>query len=35
MTITDNELAAIEAAAPRRIVSGDGNAPELMRNLNG
>ncbi|MFJ1879043.1 aldo/keto reductase [Streptomyces chartreusis] len=35
VTITDEDLAAIEAVAPRGIASGDRYAPELMQNLNG
>ncbi|MEV6551878.1 aldo/keto reductase [Streptomyces sp. NPDC051597] len=35
VTITDEELAAIDAVAPRGIVSGDRYAPELMQTLNG
>ncbi|MEU8034185.1 aldo/keto reductase [Streptomyces sp. NPDC049099] len=35
VTITEEDVAAIEAVAPRGIVSGDRYAPELMQNLNG
>ncbi|MGA5037477.1 aldo/keto reductase [Streptomyces capoamus] len=35
VTLTDEDLAAIEAVAPRGIVSGDRYAPALMRTLNG
>ena len=35
VTINDEDVAAIEAVAPRGIVSGDRYAPELMQNLNG
>ncbi|KIZ15328.1 hypothetical protein [Streptomyces natalensis] len=35
VTITDEDLAAIEAVAPHGIVSGDRYAPALMQNLNG
>ncbi|MEU1074676.1 MULTISPECIES: aldo/keto reductase [unclassified Streptomyces] len=35
VTITDEELAAIDAVAPRGVVSGDRYAPELMQTLNG
>ncbi|GAA0289199.1 aldo/keto reductase [Streptomyces polychromogenes] len=35
VTITDEELAAIEAVAPRGVASGERYAPEYMSNLNG
>ncbi|GGT20608.1 MULTISPECIES: aldo/keto reductase [Streptomyces] len=35
VTITDEDIAAIEAVAPRGIASGDRYAPELMANLDG
>ncbi|MEW1639452.1 aldo/keto reductase [Streptomyces sp. NPDC093801] len=35
VTITDEDIAAIEAVAPRGVASGDRYAPEFMRNLNG
>ncbi|MEV6569550.1 aldo/keto reductase [Streptomyces sp. NPDC051577] len=35
VTITDAELAAIDAVAPHGVVSGDRYAPELMAALNG
>ncbi len=35
VTITAEDLAAIEAVAPRGIASGDRYSPELMRSLNG
>ncbi|MGW2211285.1 hypothetical protein [Streptomyces sp. NPDC001781] len=35
VTITDEDMAAIEAVAPRGVASGDRYSPELMRNLNG
>ncbi|MEV7545837.1 aldo/keto reductase [Streptomyces sp. NPDC089915] len=35
VTITDEDLAAIEAVAPRGVASGERYAPEYMRNLNG
>lgn len=35
VTITDEDIAAIEAVAPRGVASGDRYAPEYMRNLNG
>lgn len=35
VTITDADLAAIDAVAPHGVVSGDRYAPELMKTLNG
>ncbi|MFJ8159838.1 aldo/keto reductase [Streptomyces sp. NPDC096136] len=35
VTITDEDIAAIEAVAPRGVASGDRYAPEYMHNLNG
>ncbi|GLW04139.1 hypothetical protein Slala05_77690 [Streptomyces lavendulae subsp. lavendulae] len=35
VTITDEDIAAIEAVAPRGIASGDRYAAEYMHNLNG
>ncbi|MEV8533774.1 aldo/keto reductase [Streptomyces sp. NPDC051211] len=35
VTITDEDLAAIDAVAPHGVVSGDRYAPELMKSLNG
>lgn len=35
MTITPEELAAIDAVAPHGVASGDRYAPELMASLNG
>lgn len=35
VTFTDEDLAAIEAVAPRGVASGDRYAPELMQSLNG
>lgn len=35
VTVTDSDLAAIDAVAPHGVVSGDRYAPELMKSLNG
>ncbi|MCX4821514.1 aldo/keto reductase [Streptomyces sp. NBC_01142] len=35
VTFTDEDLAAIEAVAPRGVAAGDRYAPELMQSLNG
>ncbi|MER7468811.1 aldo/keto reductase [Streptomyces sp. NPDC097981] len=35
VTITDEDIASIEAVAPRGVASGDRYAPEYMLNLNG
>ncbi|MFE7774018.1 aldo/keto reductase [Streptomyces sp. NPDC057445] len=35
VTLTDEDIAAIEAVAPRGVASGDRYAPELMQSLNG
>ncbi|RKT02537.1 aryl-alcohol dehydrogenase-like predicted oxidoreductase [Streptomyces sp. 3211.6] len=35
VTITEEDIAAIEAVAPRGVASGDRYSPEYMRNLNG
>ncbi|MEU7607628.1 aldo/keto reductase, partial [Streptomyces sp. NPDC041003] len=35
VTITDADLAAIDAVAPHGVASGDRYAPELMQSLNG
>ncbi|MEV4195718.1 aldo/keto reductase [Streptomyces toxytricini] len=35
VTITDEDIAAIEAVAPKGVASGDRYAPELMSNLDG
>ncbi|MGE7434049.1 aldo/keto reductase [Kitasatospora sp. NPDC001175] len=35
LTLTDRDIAAIEAVAPHGVVTGERYAPELMRTLNG
>ncbi|WP_371493989.1 aldo/keto reductase [Kitasatospora sp. NBC_00374] len=35
VTVTDEDIAALEAVAPRGVASGDRYAPELMGSLNG